>query len=301
MNGIIFDIKRYAIHDGPGIRTTVFFKGCPLRCRWCHNPEGIDPDRELMIWMSRCSPGCTDCLKACPRKALVKTNRVLRILPERCDLCGVCEETCMYDAIQVVGRAVSSEDLMAEIAKDRIFFETSGGGVTFSGGEPLMQPEFLLELLDRCSAKGIRTTVDTSGSVPYEVLEAVSQKSSLILFDLKMMDSEKHKEFTGKPNADILENLKRLSTKGKKLIIRIPLIRGVNDDEENIVRTGDFLMTCGPLQAVHLLPYHSGGEEKRRRLRKPLAGDGFEPPSPRTVAGIKERLRKLGFSVKIGG
>lgn len=301
MKGMIFDIKRYAIHDGPGIRTTIFFKGCTLRCLWCHNPEGIEREREIMFRSERCSVECQDCVFICPQGAITKKRKAVSIDPLRCDLCAKCEEACAYEAVELVGREVSVQDVIDEIEKDRIFYDESKGGVTFSGGEPLVQPDFLLELLTELKKRDVHTAVDTSGFVPFEILERISQKANLLLFDLKVMDEEKHKKYTGESNTLILENLRKLFKNGKKVIIRMPVLAGVNDDDENIQKQAEFLRSCGRIEEIDLLLYHRGGEAKRKRLRKKGSAADFRAPSDQSLQNIKDRLSGYGFSVRIGG
>jgi pyruvate formate lyase activating enzyme len=301
MTGRIFDIKKYSIHDGPGIRTTVFFKGCPLGCLWCHNPEGIDMAPELMHWPSRCSR-CYACISACPPGAISKDGSGAVVIDKNtCDLCGKCAEACLYDAMQVVGKETTVDDLVREIEKDRVFYEQSGGGATFSGGDPLAQPEFLEELLDALRDRGIRTAVDISGFAPAPLLDRISGRTDLILFDLKIMDEAKHRDLTGVPNARILENLKRLAANGTEVWVRITLLAGVNDDEENIDATIAFLKSLRNIKNIGLLPYHSGGNEKARRLGKESCFKTFEAPSEDRLTAIETAFRGAGFDVTRGG
>jgi pyruvate formate lyase activating enzyme len=301
MTGRIFDIKKYSIHDGPGIRTTVFFKGCPLGCLWCHNPEGIDMAPELMHWPSRCSR-CYACISACPPGAISKDGSGAVVIDTNtCDHCGKCAEACLYDAMQVVGKETTVDDLVREIEKDRVFYEQSGGGATFSGGDPLAQPEFLEELLDALRDRGIRTAVDISGFAPAPLLDRISGRTDLILFDLKIMDEAKHRDLTGVPNARILENLKRLAANGTEVWVRIPLLAGVNDDEENIDATIAFLKSLRNIKNIGLLPYHSGGNEKARRLGKESCFKTFEAPSEDRLTAIETAFRGAGFDVTRGG
>lgn len=299
--GRVFDIKRYSIHDGPGIRTTVFFKGCPLSCLWCHNPEGIDPAAELMHWPSRCSR-CCSCIAACPRAAIGKNGSGAVVIDkEKCDLCGKCAEACLYDATQIVGREMTVDDLAREIEKDRVFYEQSGGGATFSGGDPLGQPAFLEELLETLRSRGIRTAVDISGYAPASVLDRISARTDLILYDLKLMDKARHLELTGVSNVPILENLKRLAANGTEVWIRIPLMAGVNDGDKNINGTIAFLKSLKKIKKVGLLPYHSGGNEKARRLGKESCFKTYEAPSSERLAEIEAAFRAEGFDVTLGG
>lgn len=301
VKGTIFDIKRYAIHDGPGIRTTVFFKGCTLRCQWCHNPEGIKFEHEIMFRPERCAADCWDCVPRCPQKAISKNGTVISIDDAKCDLCAICEDVCAYEAVAVVGRDVTVQEIIKEVEKDRIFYEESGGGVTISGGEPLAQGDFLLSLLDELSKRNIHTAVDISGYMPYEILDEVSNRADLILYDLKVMDEHRHRVFTGESNTLILENLKRLSEKGTHTIIRMPVLKGLNDDPENIQSMVDFLLPLNNSWQINLLPFHRGGEGKRERLKKKSPFVEFKTPSKEKLNEIKDKLSAHGFDVKIGG
>jgi pyruvate formate lyase activating enzyme len=300
-SGRIFDVRRYSIHDGPGIRTAVFFKGCPLHCQWCHNPEGIRPGPELMHWPSRCSR-CYACVAACARGAISKhPTEGVTIDREKCDLCGRCAEACLYDAMQVVGADAMVGDLLREIEKDRIFYEQSGGGVTFTGGDPLSQAGFLAEVLEALRARGIRTAVDTSGFSGDGVLESIAAKTDLVLFDLKLMDEARHREFTGVSNVPILENLRRLAAGPAEVWIRIPLVSGVNDDDGNVNATITFLKSLKTVRCVGLLPYHSGGLDKARRLGGASWFRAFEAPPEERLAAIEAAFRGAGFEVRRGG
>jgi len=301
VKGTIFDIKRYAIHDGPGIRTTVFFKGCMLRCQWCHNPEGIKKGHEIMLRSSRCAAECWDCVSRCPQKAINKIGTAISVDLKKCDACGICEDVCAYEAVATVGRDVTVPEIVNEVEKDRIFYDESNGGVTISGGEPLAQGEFLLELLDALNKKNIHTAVDTSGCVPYDILDAVSQRADLILYDLKFMDENMHRVFTGESNMLILENLRRLNENRRNIIIRMPVLKGLNDDADNIQSMADFLLSLNSSWRINLLPFHKGGEGKSSRLNRKSPLNDFKTPSEKKLEEIKDRLSFLGFRVKIGG
>jgi pyruvate formate lyase activating enzyme len=298
--GLIFDVKKYSINDGPGIRTTVFFKGCPLSCRWCHNPEGQSSAPEIMVRASRCLADCRECVSVCPEKAVGKPALVPVLDRSKCNLCGKCAEVCPAQAVQVVGRRITASELLLEIESDRIFQEESGGGVTFSGGEPLSQPEFLIEILDLCRKKEIHTTVDTCGFAAAEVLDRIAPKTDLFLYDLKVMDDQKHAAFTGVSNRKVLENLRRLAATGHKTVVRIPVIPGVNDDQENVRLAAEFLRSLGTIGDISLLPYHKMGLEKYGGLDKKGGGDVFLPPSNETMQRIKSALEGYGFRVSLG-
>ncbi len=301
MTGRVFDIKRYSIHDGPGIRTTVFLKGCSLRCLWCHNPESVEVGPELMHWPGRCAR-CYACIKACPKGAITK-DAAGAVLVDRakCDLCGKCAEACLYDAMQVVGREMSVKDVLGEVEKDKIFYDQSGGGITLSGGDPFVQADFAEALLDCCRSRGIRTAVDTAGFSRNGVLDRLASKTDLILYDLKCMDDARHIKLTGVSNAPIFDNLKRLAAGRTEVWIRIPLVLGVNDDDENIWRTITLLTSLKTIKRIGLLPYHSGGLEKARRIGQESHFRKFETPSEERIAAISAAFREAGFEVRRGG
>lgn len=299
--GLIFDIKRYAIHDGPGIRTTVFFKGCPLRCSWCHNPEGQERQPEIMIISEKCLEECDACPSVCPQDAILKDRNSIMIDRAKCDLCQKCKDVCVYGALEIVGREVTVQEVVEEIEKDRIFFEESEGGITFSGGEPLMQPDFLEILLEKLKERKIHTTVDTSGYASFDILERISKNTDLFLYDIKIMDDRKHKEYTGVSNQIILENLKRLSESGEQITARIPIVPGINDDEDNIRGIAEYLLSLRSIKHINLLPLHRGGSEKYKRLGKKSMHQALKPPSKERIERIKKRLTDSGFLVKAGG
>ncbi len=301
IKGMIFDIKRYAIHDGPGIRTTVFFKGCPLRCLWCHNPEGIDTKREIVLRPNRCDPSCCACLLACKKSALFKTQGEIQIDRTKCDLCGECETACVYEALVMAGREATVTDVLKEIEKDKIFYEESGGGVTFSGGEPLSQPEFLAALLDELKKQKIHVALDTSGCASYKTLDRIAGTVDIVLYDLKLMDEGKSKKYTGISNEIILDNLRVLARHHENIIIRIPVIPGVNDDKDNIREMAEFLLTLRNIKRISLLPYHKGGCEKYKRLGKKELFRTYGSPSKESLDEIQKMFESRGFVVRQGG
>jgi len=299
--GMVFDIKRYAIHDGPGIRIVVFLKGCNLNCAWCHNPEGIAAGQERMYAPSRCI-GCGTCVSACPNDALSLTKDGIVTDTSRCEMCGTCAAVCPTKAIEMSGTLQSIKEIMFEIEKERVFFEQSGGGVTFSGGEPMLHTDFLVRLLDECRDRGIHTAVDTAGLVNTEILLRVAERTDLFLYDLKLMDSDRHREWTGVSNEKILENLRTLAELGAKVVVRIPLVGGVNDDEENILATARFLNGLpGEKIRVNLLPYHKIAQTKYAKLGR---GEEFKPLNEPTTEKLKEIsgiFREYGIEASIGG
>jgi len=299
-NGVIFDIRRYAIHDGPGIRTTVFLKGCPLRCWWCHNPEGQDIKPELVYRKNRCT-GCGECLTSCQREALSLMAKSVSVDREKCVPCDNCSHVCPSDALAIAGKQVSVKEVLEEIEKDRTFYEESGGGVTFSGGEPLLQPDFLNALLHECKERAIHTVVDTCGFVQYEIIERMRDKVDLFLYDIKTMDNRKHKKYTGASNEQILKNLKALAEKGSSIVISFPIIPSINDDDENVTRTAKFISSLFNIQQVNLLPYHRAGIEKYKSLGKSYKLDKIQPPSSQRINFVKEKMEAFGMKVGVGG
>ncbi len=300
VSGRIFDIKRFALQDGPGLRTTVFFKGCPLSCWMCHNPEGQNPDPDLMVRGERCN-GCGDCVEACPLGALSIVEGAPVVRRECCDLCGACVDVCLSGALELAGRNVSVDELMEEIERDSLYFDESGGGVTFSGGEPLAQPEFLVQALEACRERGIRTALDTTGYGPTELVDRVAPLVDLFLYDLKLLDPIRHKAIAGVSNRVILQNLTRLVSSGASVLVRVPLIPGVSDDDECLGALAGFLVGLAPTPPVDLLPYHRLGVGKYGRLGRAYRFPDLRPP---TLSGISKAvgiLRDHGIQVTLRG
>jgi pyruvate formate lyase activating enzyme len=298
---VVFDVKRYAINDGPGIRVTIFLKGCPLSCRWCHNPESISPKVEKMYTRNKCI-GCGECVDTCPIEACELTPGGIVTDNTTCLRCGLCAEVCPALATEMSGHYESIPDLLKVIENERPFFDQSGGGVTFSGGEPLMFPEFLREILDACGRMQIHRTVDTSGLVSLDTILSIAKRTDLFLYDLKLMDSEKHKQWTGVGNKRILQNLEALAHTGADIQIRVPLIKGVNCDKENIEETAAFVAALsGTPKAVSLLPYHKLAEGKATKLGKPYDAGEMAAPNEAELADIIEQFARHALVAKSGG
>jgi pyruvate formate lyase activating enzyme len=298
--GEIFDIKKFAIHDGPGIRTTVFFKGCPLSCWWCHNPESLGTAPQRLYHRERCI-GCQECLAACSNGAIRVFDGQLLWTAENCRCCRSCERACPAEAVEFVGRTMTVDQVVAEITKDTLFYDQSDGGVTISGGEPLMQPSFLMQLLDACGGRGIHRTVDTSGHADTQILLETAARTDLFLYDLKHMDPEKHFIYTGVSNEMILTNLKQLSHQGARIIIRFPVIPGINADEENIGRTGALAASLSGVIGINILPYHCAADAKYRNLDLQNKAAGLQRPSEDVIATVARQLASYDLEVKIGG
>lgn len=298
MTGTVFNIMRYALHDGPGIRTVVFLKGCPLACRWCHNPESQKASPELMIMQGRCVR-CGACVLACPNGAAVLSDNGPEVT-DACTACGRCAEACLSGARTIAGSAMTVEDVMVQLTRDRMFFEQSGGGVTVSGGEPFGQSAFLEQLLRACADTGIPVAVETCGMAPEAVIARLAGLIGIFLYDIKLMDARRHVAATGVDNGLILSNLAFLAHHGSSVIVRLPVVPGVNDDEDNAAQTVEMMNRLG-LRRVDLLPYHQYGVEKYARLGRPCALGDLEPPSAETMSGLCRVFADAGIEVTVGG
>lgn len=296
--GIIYNIMKYSIHDGPGIRTTVFLKGCPLDCWWCHNPESQNSQIEIMEFPERCIV-CKECIKAC-KLGIIGKNISKENFKKICNLCGKCIDSCYALAREMIGKEMTTFEVMEEIKKDSIFYSESGGGATFSGGEPLMQKDFLEDLLRECKKNSIHTAVDTSGYGPLRDLLDIAKLTDLFLYDIKLMDNGKHLKYIGVPNKLILDNLRELSKLHPNIIIRIPVIPGVNDDGENILATGELALSLG-IKEINLLPFHQAGMEKYKRLNMEHKLKDLNSPKEAAIQILKDKLVSMGLIIKIGG
>jgi len=298
VSGLVTNIQRYSLQDGPGIRTTVFLKGCPLDCWWCHNPEGIRPEQEVVTVESRCLR-CGECVEACPqdvaRRAGGNEDRAA------CQHCGACVRACPTGARQFAGMPMTVADVMQEIGKDSIFHDDSGGGVTFSGGEPLLQPEFLLALLRTCRQAGIHTAVDTCGLAKQSTLLQVVALADLVLFDLKILDDSSHRKYTGVSNHLILENLREVSRNHANVWLRVPLIPGINDASAELLRMAQFAASLSTIRQVNLLPYHRTGVQKFERFGRDYRLPKAMPPSAAQIQAASEVFAACGLAVKVGG
>lgn len=299
---LIFDIKRFAINDGPGIRTTLFMKGCPLRCVWCHNPEGLLPTPVKLYTAKKCI-GCQSCVDACPNHNLALTPDGIKDLGN-CIACSKCTNECPTLALQMAGKEYKMDELMTIVEKERQVMEESKGGVTICGGEPFMHPEYLCELLDELGKRGFHRTVDTTLFTSEDNAKKVAERCELFLIDLKLMDSVKHKQYTAVPNDQILSNIRLVSEMGHAFWIRIPLIEGVNADDENLIASADFLASLPTKpEVINILPYHDIGKGKHTRMGTDYNPENIlmEEPSEAVQKHAVEIMLSRGLNAKIGG
>ena len=294
----IFNIQSYSIHDGPGIRSTIFFKGCPLRCVWCQNPESQRFEAELLYNAERCT-GCGACMPACPADAISMSAGKTVTNRGKCLNCGACAAACRHGARTVSGKEYTVEQAFAEIARDKLFYTASGGGVTASGGEALCFADFVCALFSKCREAGIHTALDTTGFAPWETLERVGAYTDLFLYDLKHMDDSMHRRLTGVSNKLILENAEKLIQAGKEVFLRVPVIPGLNDQRQNLEMMAEFICRqLGGKPRIALLPYHKLGESKLGRGRETLT---VLPPDPAHMEELRSIFTSRGLSAQIGG
>ena len=302
ITGSVFNIQRFSIQDGPGIRTTVFLKGCPLRCLWCSNPESQKPGPEIAHRDSLCT-GCGDCLNVCEEEAIILSSNNgafgIKIDREKCTNVGKCIDVCSAGALKVYGQTMSVDEVFDEVRRDVAFYANSGGGITAGGGEPLMQPDFVASLLKRCKRIGIHTAIDTCGYAPVSDLEKVLEQTDLVLFDLKLINSLQHEQYTGKDNKVILRNARLILEKGVPMIVRIPLIPGINGSEENLVKTARFVSDLDRELHVDLLSYHRLGENKYKMLDRTYQLADLKPQSEEQVQSAVEIFRGYGLDCAI--
>lgn len=296
---LILNIQKYSVHDGPGIRTTVFFKGCPLKCLWCHNPESQSYYKQIMYNKEKCSL-CGECKKKCSNECIDIEGENIITNFEKCNFCENCVDFCVNNAREVAGKEYTVSELMKEIEKDKVFYEQSDGGVTLSGGEVMSQIDFVYDIVRQCRKKGISVAIDTCGYTSFDNFEKILEYIDVFLYDLKLINSQKHKNYTGVFNEIILKNLEKLSDKGINLNLRIPLIEGINSDDENINATLEFIKNLN-ISSINLLPYHEIGSDKYKKLNMNYEYSLMKKPSDERIEEIKAIFEKNKFKVKIGG
>lgn len=297
LKGLIFNIQRFSIHDGPGIRTTVFMQGCPLKCRWCSNPESWQAHPIIMTRNMKCIR-CGKCVQACPIGAITMDEKEGRRIDwAQCNQCLECAHVCPAEAIVVCGKYMSLGEVMAEVESDRLFYQNSGGGATVSGGEPLSQPEFVQELLKRCKERELHTALDTSGYAPWSKLEKILEYVDLVLFDVKHLDPHQHREGTGQSNELILDNLEKTAAKVRTWL-RVPLIPGYNDSVEHITKLAELGRRVGA-EKISLLPYHEWGKAKYEQIGRHYSMDQTPAPTPEHLQELQEIIQGLELKATI--
>jgi pyruvate formate lyase activating enzyme len=296
-DGIVTNIQRFSIHDGPGIRTTVFFKGCNLHCFWCHNPETLRTEPELQVFPDRCI-GCGACLERCEQQAHVEMDGQRTFRRERCVACGRCADTCYAECLVLVGEHKSVDEVVEEVLRDRPFYERSGGGVTLSGGEPLLQLAFAGGILEQCKTEGLHTAIETAANLPWKRIASILPLTDLVMMDIKLLDSEAHRACTGVGNRRILENALRLGEGDTQLIIRTPVVPGVNDRPEWIVPIAAFAARLPNLLYYELLPFHPMAGGKYQSLGLDYRARGLESPGKEQMQALADAARQCGIEVK---
>lgn len=296
----IFDIQRFCIHDGPGIRTVVFMKGCPLRCLWCANPESNSEEREFFYYPDKCI-GCGKCAEVCPAGAVIEAEGLINFNRSKCINCMRCVKVCCSGARVMTGKEMSVKEVFNEVMKDKIFYCNSSGGVTFSGGEPMIHPEFIGEVCELMQREGLNTAIETCGAFPVENFENMKKYIDLVLFDIKFIDKEKHKKYCGASNEQILLNFDNL-IKLVPIVVRMPVIPNINDTEEDIENLKKFLLNYkNKLKEIDILPYHNMGAAKFDALGRKYRLEGLKTPSKERMISLKEEFETIGLFVKIGG
>jgi len=296
---MVFDIQKYCVHDGPGVRTTIFFKGCSMSCQWCSNPESQNPFPEILFNSSRCIH-CGNCIECCEAGVFTKSGNDVIIKRQSCINCGACTHKCYSRARTLIGREYSVEELIREVERDIEFYRQSGGGVTFSGGEPGLQPEAVLAVAKYFKSKNISTVLETCGFVPWENLDMMVPYLDLVLYDIKMWDQKKHEDYCGKPNLLIRDNLSRIC-KVVDTIVRIPIIPTVNDSEAELKPIAEFLQSLRKIKEIHILPYHNMALGKYEGLGREYRLEKIDVPLVENMEKLKRFFDDFGFEVKIGG
>ena len=299
-SGLITDIQRFSLNDGPGIRTTVFFKGCNMRCEWCHNPETISHKKELMLYSNKCI-GCGKCFEVCPVGVHKVVDGAHVIDRSSCTLCGRCVEGCYAEALVFSAKEMTSDEIMNEILQDKVYYDESNGGVTLSGGEVSCQKELALEIIAKCKENGIKTAIETNLLIPYEDIKELLEAVDLVMFDIKIFDCEKHKEHTGVSNASVLKNAKKLDELGVPYIVRTPLIPGITDGEDNLSEIAKFLAPSKNLLYYEILNFNPLGSSKYKSLDAKDAFADARPFSNEVLKNLEKRLSAFGIKVKVGG
>lgn len=289
LSGTVFDVQRFCVHDGPGIRTTVFLKGCSLQCFWCHNPESINPNKQLMVFSHKCI-SCNRCIEVCKQKAHTIKNGEHTFDRTLCHACGDCARTCVAKALVMSGVTMTVAQVMEETLKDVSFYKTSEGGVTFSGGEPLLQVDFLEALLIACKENNLHTAVETAGNTSLENFKRIAPYTDLFLYDLKVMDPNLHKKVAGAHNQRCLSNLEQLIKEGKQVRVRIPVIPGINDCEKAIEEMVAFITALDEKIEIELMPFHKMGRSKYHSLGLDYKANNFDPPSQETMQKLQNIL-----------
>jgi pyruvate formate lyase activating enzyme len=299
MDGAVLNIQRFSIHDGPGIRTTVFLKGCTLRCFWCHNPESIRIQPDLQFHPERCI-GCGRCVDACQNGAHRFLDGQHVFLRERCESCGRCAEECFAQALTLAGARMTVEQVMAEVRRDAPFYQTSGGGVTLSGGEPARQPQFAHAVLAACRAEGFHTVVETAAYCAWDDLALLLSETNLVLLDLKHLDTARHRDATGAGNERILDNARRLGALGVPVVARVPVVPGVNDTPDDIAAIATFACSVPGIRELVLLPFHRLGEGKYQSLGLDYRARELQAPAREHMAALASAARACGIDVRVG-